>query len=133
MSKRNIRKRRAVDDEDEDLGNGAEEEQGLSAHDIKLLQKNRQRRTVRRRAAPRHRRRQRRPCGGARPVSAELQLTPPAAPTQGVDSAALAMPEKARRAPAPADGDDDGAGPDVLRAAFNRERLRVTDADDPQM
>jgi hypothetical protein len=50
MSKqRSLRKRRAVDEEDElDVGdNPMGEEQGLSAHDIKLLQKHRQRRTVR--------------------------------------------------------------------------------------
>ena len=50
MSKqRNIRKRRAVDSEDEaelDLGADGEEHQPLSAEEIKLMQKQRHRKTV---------------------------------------------------------------------------------------
>lgn len=49
MSKvRNIRKRRAVDEEDEGDGAGPEQAQAITAEEIKLLQKQRQLKKVRR-------------------------------------------------------------------------------------
>ena len=44
---RNIRKRRAVDEEDDDISTELEGQQPLSAEEIRLLQKQRQRKTVR--------------------------------------------------------------------------------------
>lgn len=47
MKKRNIRKRRAIDDEKEESPSSDDQDKKLSTDEIKLLQKQRQRRTVR--------------------------------------------------------------------------------------
>jgi hypothetical protein len=137
MSKqRNIRKRRALDEQeelsDEDGQGGA-----LSAEDVILLQKQRQRRKARGIGVFSH--------GSSGAPSSPLHFVWPqqysvlirrAASSiyvlQGVDATALAAPDAASGRIATTLATDDVNG-DVLEAAFKRERQQATDEDDPHM
>eukprot|EP00887_Chlorella_sp_A99_P000791 scaffold5.g791.t1 len=92
QKQRNLRKKRTL--EELEAPEGEEEGPALTAEDIKLLQRRRQRRT-------------------------------------GTDAVALAVADTS--APAEADKGPAAGGPEVLEAAFKRERLRVAEEEDPHM
>ena len=146
MSKqRNIRKRRAVDDDDEiPLGEGDEDTQKpLSAEEIRFLQKQRHRKTVSL-------------CAVfeshlllcicpvlhlisivAVPFSVEQTSHFIVLSIQGVEATTLAgagskasLPIEPTAAAADAGNNDQGM---ALHAAFNKERTRLAEADDPEM
>ena len=134
---RNIRKRRALDEEEGE--EGGEGEQAPSLEDTKLLQKARQRRTVS--AAG---------CGRAPGLVAALQAAvtarrrlqslsscrttdwPAPAGTQGIEAGTLAVADRAPQLGAGAGAGGPG-GPDVLEAAFKKEKRRVASEEDPHM
>ncbi len=115
---RNIRKRRTLDEAE---GASEEEEQGLSVEDTKLLQKQRQRKTVRRNQLPPPRPSPTQLCSSLRRCMLLCE--------QGIEASSLAVADKA---PKLADAAA-GAGPDVLEAAFKKEKRRTATEEDPLM
>ena len=145
MSKqRNIRKRRTIDIEDDDDLN-QEQSQTLTAEEIKLLQKQRQKRTVSFYAhIDRWNVHHHAPCIVFTTPTPPISSIPTPLPSflpfflQGVDASALALGSKTDThnhylsldATAAADADEDGGAGASLHHAFNREQQRsTTEAD----
>lgn len=147
---RHIRKRRALDEQEElpDGPEGGEEEAPrLTAEDIRLMQKQRQRRTVRCGAVgeawrcdagdARHAcvRRSRRSIAACPLTRASPRCRPLAARKQGVEASTLGMAHlRADKKAAAAAGEErDAGGGGGLQAAFKRERRLFSEEDDPHM